>query len=174
MRYGEFCPKIAVRSVDLEFLPIASGEDFDFGPDRAFVVGQPFQIQAQPVVLVAAFVSQQDSRTVILRDEQICSAVAIVVASDDGARIFELNLVEADVGGDILETIWPKVAEQTHFAFAILCFADGGDVDPAIVVVVDGSHAEGTHPVCLGQFHAVEALAVIVVPECQCQDRETC
>ena len=93
------------------------------------------------MVLVAAFISQQDRRTVILRDEQVGSAIAVVVAGDDGARIFQLNLVEADVGGDILEAVRAEIAEQTHFAFAVGGFADSHQIDPAVVVVVEGGDA---------------------------------
>ncbi len=64
------------------------------------------------MILVAAFVAQQDRRAVILRDEEIGGAIAVVVAGDEGARIFELNLVEADVGGDIFESVGAEVAEE--------------------------------------------------------------
>jgi hypothetical protein len=67
--------------------------------------------------LIATFISQQNSRTVILRDEQIGRAVAVVIACDDGARIFELNLVESDVGGDILETIGPRLRNRRTSPF---------------------------------------------------------
>ena len=157
--------EIAVRSVDLEFLAIASREDFDFGPNGALVVGKPFQIEAQPVVLVAAFISQQDSRTVILRDEKVGGAIAVVVASDDGARILELNLVEADVGRDVLETVRAEIAEQAHFALAVFRLADSDEIDPAVVVVVDGGHAETANPIRRGQRNLLELLFVVVSPK---------
>ncbi len=101
----------------------------------------------------------------ILGDEQIGGAVAVVVAGDDGARIFELNLVEADVGGDVFEAVRTEIAEEPHFALAIGSFADSDEIDPAVVVVVDGGDAEGAHPICRGQCHRLEASALVVAPE---------
>ena len=154
---GRVLSEIAGRSGDFKFLAIRSGEDFDFGSDRALVVVQALERKPQPVVLVAAFIAQQHRRTVILRDEQIGGAVAVVVAGDDGARIFELNLVEADVGGDVFESIRAEIAEQTDFALAIGGFADSDEIDPAVVVVVEGGDAAGANPVGFGEFHWLES-----------------
>src|SRR5580692_1287978 len=159
--------EITRRSRDLELLPSSSREDLDFGSDGALVIGKPFQIEAQPVVLVAAFISQQDSRTMILRDEQVGSAIVIVVASDDGARIFELNLVEADVDGDIFESVQPEIAEQTYFATTVGSFTDSDQVDPAVVVVVDGRDAPRPNPVCGWKLNSLESLALLIAPERQ-------
>ena len=103
------------------------------------------------MVLVATFISQQDGWTVILRDEQVSGAIAVVVSGDDGARIFELNLVEADFGGDIFETVGAEIAEQAHLAAPISSFADCNEVDPAVVVVVKGGHAISADPVGFGR-----------------------
>ena len=102
----------------------------------------------------------------ILRDEQIGCAVVVVVAGDDGARIFELNFVEADVGGDVFESVGTEIAEESDFALAVGSFADGDEIDPAVVVVVEGGDAVGAGPVGGGQRNLLE-LAVIVAPESQ-------
>ena len=86
----------------------------------------------------------------ILRDEQIDGAVVVVVAGDDGARIFQINLVEADIGCDVFPSVRAKVAKEADFAFAVFGFADGYEVDPAVVVVVEGGDAEGADPIGLG------------------------
>ena len=147
---GGILSEIAVRSVDLKLLPVAAGEDFDLGADGGFVVVQSLEREPQPVILIAAFVAQQHGRPVILRDEQVGGAVVVVVAGDDGARIFELNLVEANVGGDVFESVGPEIAEETDFALAVFRLADGDEVDPAVVVVVEGGDAVGADPVRLG------------------------
>ena len=103
--------EISVRAVDLKFLANAVGENFDLGADGALVVVQSLEREPQPVVLVAAFVLQQDGGAVVLSDEQVGRAVVIEVSRDDGARIFELNLVEAHVGGDVFPSIGTKIAE---------------------------------------------------------------
>ena len=84
---GGVLAEIAVRSVDFKLLTIAAGEDFDLCSDGALVVVQSFEREPQPVILVAAFVAEQDGRAVILRDEQVGGAVVVVVAGDDGARV---------------------------------------------------------------------------------------
>ncbi len=146
---GGILAEISVRSIDFKLLAVAAGEDFHFRADGRLVVVQSFEREPQPVILIAAQVAQQDGWPVVLRDEQVGGAVAVVVAGDDGARIFELNLVEANVGGDIFESIGAEIAEQTHFAFAFFSFADGDEIDPAVIVVVDGGDAKGADPVRL-------------------------
>ena len=101
----------------------------------------------------------------ILRDEQVSRAVVIVIAGDDGARILELDLVEADIGGHVFETVRAEIAEETDFAFAVFGFADSGEIDPAVVVVVDGGYAVGADPVGLWEFYPFEGFAVVVAPE---------
>src|SRR5713226_6784775 len=101
----------------------------------------------------------------VLRDEQVGRAVVVVVAGDDGARIFELNLVEANVGSDVFEAVRAEVAEEAHFALAVLCLADGDHIDPAVVVVVESGDAVGPDPAGLRKCDAIETLAVIVAPE---------
>ena len=101
----------------------------------------------------------------ILGDQQVGSAVAIVIAGDDSPRFLELNLVKTNIGGDVLETISPKIAEQTHFTLAVFRFADCDQIDPAIVVIVDGSHTVGADPVRLRELDLIESFAMIVAPE---------
>ena len=59
----------------------------------------------------------------VLGDEQVGRAVVVVVSGDDGARIFELNFVEANVGSDVLPSIRAEIAEQLDFAFAVFRLA---------------------------------------------------
>ncbi len=104
-------PEISVGAVDFVFLANAVGENFDLGPDSGFVAVQALEREPQPVVLVAAFVLEQDGGAVVLGDKQVGGTVVVVVSGDDGARLFELNFVEADVGGDVSPAVGAKVAE---------------------------------------------------------------
>src|SRR5205823_2210206 len=140
-------------------LPVGPGENFYFGPDRALIVGQALEIEFEPVIFVTAFVAQENRWAVILRDHKIGSAVAVVVAGDDGAGIFESNFVKADIGGYVFPTIPAQVAEYADFAFAIFSFADCNQVNPAIVVIVESSHAKSPHPIRFGKLDRFKTLA---------------
>src|SRR4029077_13795040 len=105
------------------------------------VVVESFQVQTEPVVFVAAFVAQQHRGAVILCNEQIDSAIAVIVTSDDRPRVFELNLVEADVGGDIFESIGTEITEEAYFTLAVFGFADRHEIDPTVIVIVESGYA---------------------------------
>src|SRR5579862_4141783 len=117
------------------------------------------------MVLVPTLISQQDNWPAILRDQQVGRTVAVVITGDDGPRFFESDLVEADVGGDIFESVWAEIAKQPHFALAIGGFANRNQVNPAVIVVIDGSDAPAANPVGRGQCNLFEGLPVIVTPE---------
>ncbi len=87
----------------------------------------------------------------ILGDEQIGGAVVVVVTGDDSSRIFELNFVEADIGGDVFESVGTKIAEEPDLALALFRLADGDQIHPAVVVVVEGGDAIAAHPVVYWQ-----------------------
>src|SRR5579864_8460127 len=101
----------------------------------------------------------------ILRDQQIGSAIAVIVSGNDGPRIFELNLVEANVGSNILEPLRTEITEQPYFAFPVLGLADRDQIDPAIVVVVERGKAIAFRPWKLGKFDGIERFSLIVTPE---------
>ena len=75
-----------------------------------------------------------------------------------------MNLVEANIGGDILEAIRPEIAEEPNFALAIFRLADGDEINPAVVVVVEGGNAPRVNPVRDRQRDGLE-LPVIVAPQ---------
>src|SRR5579872_793978 len=102
----------------------------------------------------------------ILRDQQIGSAVVVVIAGDDGARMFKMNLVEPNVSGHIFESIGAEIAKQLDLTLAVFRFADGDEIYPAVVVVVEGGNAVATsNPVRFRKRHTLEALAVVVAPQ---------
>ena len=163
---GRILSQIAGRSRDLEFLPISSRKHFNFRSDGAFVVVQALEIKAKPVIFVAAFVSQQHSWPVILRNQQVSRTVVVEVPRDDGARIFQHDLVEANIGRDVFETIRAKIAEETNLARPFFRLANSNEVDPAIVVVIDGCDAETEHPVRRREGEPVRSSPMIIAPEC--------
>ena len=157
--------QVAGRAGKFKLLPIAAGEDFDLGADGAFVVVQALQVQPQPVILISAFIAQQDCRAMILRDQKIGGAVVVVVTGDDSAGIFELNLVQADVGCDIFESVGAKVAEETNLPFAVFGFSYRDEVNPAVVIIIEGGDAGGACPIEFRQRNLFEVLALVVAPQ---------
>src|SRR5262249_36720358 len=133
--------------------------------DGALVVVQALERESQPVVLVTAFVLEQDGGAMVLCDEQVSSPVVVIVCDRDRARIFQLNLIEACIGGGVLPSIRPQVAEQFNFAFAIFRLAHRREIHPTVVVVVESSNAVGAQPIGLGKRNLLEALTVDVFPE---------
>ena len=103
----------------------------------------------------------------ILGDEQIGRAVTVVITRDDGARIFQNDLVEAQIGSDVLKTIGTKIAKQTYLAFAIGSLTDSDQIDPAVVVVVDGSDAPAPDPIDFRQRDRFKLFSGLVSPERQ-------
>src|SRR5208282_1422690 len=162
---GRVLSEVARRSIHFKLLPQASGEDFNFRANSALVIVQPLEREAKRVVLIAAFVAEQHGGAVILRDQKIDGTVVVVVAGNDGARLFELNLVESDVGGDVLPSVGSKITEEADFAFAVFRLADSDEIDPAVVVVVDGGDAVGANPVWRRNVDLLKALAVIIAPQ---------
>src|SRR3989454_4683098 len=100
----------------------------------------------------------------ILGYKKIGGAVVVEVSGDDGARILELNFVEANVGSNVFEPIRSEIAEESDFAFVVFRLTHGDEINPAVVVVVKGSDAEGAGPVGLGQFYLLEACPMVVPP----------
>src|SRR5713101_5058118 len=116
---GRVLSEISRRSVYFKLLPQSGREHFNLRTDSVLVVVQALERESQRIVLVSALVAQQDSRTLVLRDQQIDGAIVIVVPSDDRAWRLELNFVEAGFGGDIFEAVGTEIAEEADFAFAV-------------------------------------------------------
>src|SRR5258706_7769628 len=157
-------PQVSVRACDLKLLPVAAREHFHLGADGALVVGQSLERKAQPMVLIAAFIVQQHGGPVILRDQQVGRAVAIVIAGDDGARLFELNLVETNVGGDVFEAIGAKIAEELDPALMVFRLAYYRKINPAVIVIVKRGSAESYIKVSFKNLYVTKTFSVLIAP----------
>src|SRR5215472_7433061 len=110
------------------------------------------------MVLATALVPDQNRGTAILGHKQVCGAVIIVVAGEDGAGVFQFELVQPNFRRDILEAIGAKITKQSHLAFALLGFTCRYQVDPAVVVIVDGVNAVTTYPGGRGKAYLLKSL----------------
>src|SRR5260370_15203535 len=100
----------------------------------------------------------------VLGDEQIGCAVAIVIAGNDGARIFELNLVEPNVGGDVFETGIAQIAEQLDLALMVFRLAYYRKITPAVIVIVKRGNAESDIKVSFRNLDVTKTFPVLIVP----------
>ncbi len=156
--------EIAARAGDFPLLPEAAGEDLDLGADGGLVVGVALQRDEEGVVLVASVVAEEDGRAVESGDEQVGVAIAVSVEGDDGARSRRQGFGEGEFFAHVFEGAVAFVSEDAQFD-AFGGFDDGGEIDPAVVVNVDGRDAPGSGCVGEGQGDAFEALAVDVPPQ---------
>src|SRR6185312_3855216 len=101
----------------------------------------------------------------ILCDQQIGRAVVVKISGDDCARSFELNFVEADVGSDVFESVETKIAEEFYFASAVFGLTDCNQINPAIVVVINGGNANCTFPIDDWKRNLLETFSLIISPQ---------
>ena len=117
------------------------------------------------MILIAAFVAQQHSRSMILRDKQISCPVVIVVSRQQTARRFQMNFVETHSGSYVLESLGTLVAKQSHFTAPVRRFAYSSQIHPAVVVVIQRGHAPGTNPIQFRKRNRLKRLPILVTPQ---------
>ena len=52
--------------------------------------------------------------------------------------------------------------KRANFALAVLGFADRDEVDPSVIVVVEGGNTEDAGPIGLGQWDLIEVFALLL------------
>ena len=93
-------------------------------------------------------IAKEDDRPEVLRDEQVGIAIGVVVSSEQGTGALQLEFVEAHIGGDVREPLGTEVAQQMDARNPrILGAAYGGEIDPAIIVIIEGGDAPAFCPV---------------------------
>ena len=129
--------EIAGSSGDLELLPHAIGKNFHLGADGRFVVGNPFHRDEQRVIPIAALIVQQHRVSARLGDDQIRGAIAIHVSGNQGARFYQLDLVQLHPRRHVLKACRAHIAQRAQLR-PMLRLDRRNQVEPAIVVDVDG------------------------------------
>ena len=76
----------------------------------------------------------------------------------------EFDGVEMRVFGDVGPALRAEIAQQAEFA-AGGGFAGGDDVEPAVVVIVEGRNSPAALPAEIGKFDALELFSVDVAPQ---------
>ena len=161
---GSVLSEIAGCALHFPLLIERACVDFHFCADGAFVVGERFEVDAHPVVLIRAFVFQEERCVAELRNDEIGVAVAGEIRDGDGARLREFDGIEMHFFGDVGPAFCAEIAEQAEFA-AAAGFAGGDEIEPAVVVVIDGGNSPAALPAEIRKRDALEMLAVDVAPE---------
>ena len=112
------------------------------------------------MILVATHIAEQDWRRVELGDDEVGRGVAINVGGDQSTRGLELDLIKAEGVADIFQGAIAAIAEDAELG-AGGGFDNCGQVDPAIVVDVDGSEPPTAKGVFEGELHTLEATAYL-------------
>ncbi len=116
------------------------------------------------MISVAAVIVQQQWISVELGDDQIGSAVAVHIGGDQGARVHQLHLVEFHPCRHVLKTRRAQVPQRAQLR-PVLRFDHGNQVEPAIVVDVDGGQSPPGDRILYRQGDALEALALYIAPQ---------
>ena len=156
--------QIACAAGDFELLPQAVGENLDLRSQAGLIVGQALQVDAQRVVLVAALVVQDDRIAAQLRNDEIGRQIVVEVSGDQRTRIVQLQLVQPERRADVFESLRAFVAQHAQLG-SLRGFDHRCQVDPSIVIEIDGGDAPALRRVGDGQRHALEMLAVHIAPE---------
>jgi len=80
-----------------------------------------------------------------LCNDNVGAAISGDIADRDGAGLLKLEAVEMNLAGDIGKTGRAEIAQQTDFA-AGPGLTNGDEVEPAVIVVVDGGDPEAALP----------------------------
>src|SRR5262249_10571050 len=119
------------------------------------------QVEADEVILIGAVVGEENRRRVELRDDQVGGAVAVDVRGDEAARGVELKGVEAESRADVVEGAVAAIAQHTELR-ARGSVDEDNEIDPAVVIDVDGGDAPAARSIREGKIDALEAAAGVV------------
>src|ERR1700688_1007897 len=149
---------------DFPFLIERACVDFHFCADGGFVIAERFQIDMHPVVFGGAFTVKDDGRTAQLCYDEVSSALAARVRKGQSTRLSKFDGVEMRVFGDVGPTLISQIAEKAKFA-AVAGFACGDDVEPAVIIVIDGRDSPSALPSEIGERDTLEFFSVYIAPQ---------
>src|SRR5712664_1652316 len=107
--------KIAGRTGHFPLLIQRARVEFDFGPDSALVVVERLEVDAHPVVLIAALIAQNKRRAAELRHDQVRVAVSIDIGNRNRARLIQLDRIEVNILRSVGPALGPQISQQPKF-----------------------------------------------------------
>ena len=144
---------IAHRSGQLPLLPKPVGEDFHLRANRRLVIGKAGQIETHKMILVRAHIAQQHRRRIQLRHNQIRRAVARHIGGNQSARRVQHHAVQAQRVAHIFKAAVSAIAEDAH-PRPRFRFHNCRQINPAVVVDVDGRNAPSPQSAMQREFHS--------------------
>lgn len=148
-----------------KFLIEGSGEEFNLGANAALVVVEAFEVDGDPIIFVCADVLKEKRSSAVLGDNQVRAAIGFQIGESQGARLRESQSVELNFFGDIGPAGVAEIAQQANFTAAAGGFADGHQIEPAVVIVVNPSEAPTFFPAEVGKGNAFEPFSLDIAPE---------
>src|SRR5277367_3002587 len=137
--------------------------NFYFRADGAFVVGEGFEIDAHPVVLIGALVFENDGRPAKLRDDEVGASVARQIAYGDQIEPAVVVVIDC---GDAPACLPAKIGEGNALemlAVDVFPEADAGgtgvgegEIHPAVFIEIEGDYADGGRKIFFFEIRAGE------------------
>ena len=128
--------EIARRTDHFPLLIQRAGVEFDLRPDPALVVVEGLELDAHPIVLIAALIAQNKRQAAKLGHDQVRVAISIDIRNRDRSRSVQLDRIEVHILADVGPAVASQVSQQAEFRSAAR-LSRGDQIEPAVIVVIE-------------------------------------
>ena len=100
-----------------------------------------------------------------MSDDQIGVTVIVDVGAGESARMIKVDRAKRGRSGDVGEAAISEISQQHYFARTCrVAFANGGEVNPAVIVDVDRGDPPTANPLWFGNINSLKPRPVDVLP----------
>src|SRR6267378_905289 len=134
--------------------------------DRALVVIERFEVDAHPVVLIAALIAQNKRPAAELRHDQIRVAISINIRNSNRPRLIQFNRIEIHILGDIGPAFASQISQQSQFPTAAR-FSRRHQIQPSIILVVQCRESPALRPAQIWERDTFQPFPFDVPPQAE-------